>query len=112
VRRLIVLLLFAQVVPVSAQPLARYCAPPDEPYVPVDDQNLKEYADMIASDFERYFKQLTDYFRCMDETRMAVFERAQEMSKVHQEFRERAAHLGIAPDTLSVNETTDNEAVE
>ncbi len=51
---------------------------------------------MVSEDFERYFSELTEYFVCMDGTRLAVFERAQEVSKTHQAFWKRANDLGVA----------------
>ncbi|MFN8679974.1 hypothetical protein EQ718_13795 (plasmid) [Paracoccus versutus] len=72
------------------------CLPPEEPYVPSDDDGFRAYADMVSEDFERYFSELTEYFVCMDGTRLAVFERAQEVSKTHQAFWKRANDLGVA----------------
>ncbi|KRW97011.1 MULTISPECIES: hypothetical protein [Paracoccus] len=72
------------------------CLPPEEPYVPSDDDGFREYADVVSADFERYFRELTEYFACMDGTRFAVFERAREVSKAHQAFWLRANNLGVA----------------
>lgn len=80
-----------------AQPAAsnRVCLPPEEPYVPSGDAEFQDYADMVSADFNRYFSEITDYFVCMDATRQAVFERAREVSKAHQEFWQRADELGV-----------------
>ncbi|MEF9604814.1 hypothetical protein O4J55_21815 [Paracoccus sp. PXZ] len=72
------------------------CLPPEEPYVPSDDDGFRAYADMVSEDFERYFSELTEYFACMDGTRLAVFERAREVSQDHQAFWKRANDLGVA----------------
>lgn len=84
------------------------CLPPEEPYVPSGDDEFRDYADMVAADFEQYFNEITDYFICMDATRQVVFERAREVSKAHQEFWQRADELGVTeraaasrPDTVS-----------
>ena len=88
-------LLTSQVLAQSGSPNA-VCLPPEEPYVPSDDEGFRAYADMVSEDFERYFSELTDYFSCMDGTRLAVFERAREVSKAHQAFWKRANDLGVA----------------
>lgn len=72
------------------------CLPPEEPFVPASDEDFKAYADMVSSDFEHYFKELTAYFSCMDETRQAVFDRARSVSQDHQAFWRRANALGVA----------------
>lgn len=72
------------------------CLPPQEPFVPTSDDDLKVYADMVSDDFERYFAQLTAYFSCMDDTRQAVFDRARLVSQDHQTFWQRANALGMA----------------
>lgn len=71
------------------------CLPPEEPYVPDSDQALSEYAEIISKDFERYFSELTIYFKCIDGTRQAVFARARVVSEQHQRFWLRAEKLGI-----------------
>lgn len=78
------------------------CIPPEEPFIPADDADFSEYADLVAEDFERYFAELTPYFRCLDATREAAFARAREISDLRDEFWARADAMGLteeaAPD--------------
>ncbi|MTH79450.1 hypothetical protein GL286_17165 [Paracoccus aestuariivivens] len=71
------------------------CLPPEEPFLPVDDAALAQYADLIAEDFERYFAASSEYFACMDATRQIEFERAREVSERHRQFLERLDQLGL-----------------
>lgn len=71
------------------------CAPPARPFVPSDESNFSEYADLVAEDFERYFTEITTYFACMDEARQAAFHEAQEVSKEREAFWTRADSLGL-----------------
>lgn len=71
------------------------CLPPEEPYVPEDDQTFSNYAEIISKDFEKYFSEVTKYFSCMDGTRQAVFYRAKAVSEQHQKFWLRAEKLGV-----------------
>jgi hypothetical protein len=70
--------------------------PPVEPYLPGDDAVLAQYADLISEDFDRYFTESSDYFACIDATRQVEFERAQQVSERHRDFRKRLDRLGLA----------------
>ena len=98
-RAILALMMALAVVPAAVHALSAgsgsICLPPEEPYVPSDDAEFRDYADMVSADFNRYFSEITDYFVCMDATRQAVFERAREVSKAHQEFWQRADELGV-----------------
>lgn len=72
------------------------CLPPEEPYLPVEDDALARYAELIAADFERYFSEVTRYFACMDATRQAEFEQAQQVSEQHRRFLDRLDALGFS----------------
>ncbi|SMO99091.1 hypothetical protein [Paracoccus laeviglucosivorans] len=72
------------------------CLPPEEPFVPSSDAELRHYANLVAADFERYFGALTDYLACLDATRLASFQRAHEISRQHRAFRARLDQLGLA----------------
>lgn len=74
---------------------SQICEPPQEPWVPQGDDDLREYADLIAGDFERYFRDLTSYFSCVDASRQAVFERSRSVSAAHEAFWQRAKALGV-----------------
>lgn len=98
-RAILALMATVTVVPAAAhaQPAGSgsVCLPPEEPYVPSGDAEFRDYADMVSADFERYFKEITDYFICMDATRQVVFERARHVSKAHLAFWQRAEELGV-----------------
>lgn len=61
--------------------LADYCFPPQRPFVPVESQDLREYEAFIRSDFEIYFKEIQDYFACLDSERSRAFEEARAVSQ-------------------------------
>lgn len=98
----------ALVVPIEShgQPLAaaQICDPPTEPWVPTRDDDLRDYADLIAADFERYFHDLTAYFACMDASRQAVFIRSREVSAAHERFWQRAKALGVERKAASTHD--------
>ncbi|WP_299846297.1 hypothetical protein [uncultured Paracoccus sp.] len=98
-RAILALMAALALVPTAAQAQSagsnRVCLPPVEPYVPSSDDEFRAYADMVSDDFNRYFREITDYFICMDETRQAVFERARDVSKAHQAFWQRSDELGV-----------------
>ena len=79
----------------NGSPVAYGCLPPEPPFVPESDDDFREYVEIITINFERYFSSLTEYFRCVDEERMAVFQQAKEITKLHQQFYARAERLGI-----------------
>jgi len=74
---------------------ARDCLPPEEPFIPGEDAELRRYAAQIAADFERYFAEISDYLACIDASRQAAFLRAQQISAQHRSFRDRLDELGV-----------------
>lgn len=99
-------LMLAMPVAAASQPFAaaQICDPPTEPWVPTRDDDLRDYADLIAADFERYFHDLTDYFACMDASRQAVFRRSREVSAAHERFWQRAKALGVERKAASTHD--------
>ena len=81
--------------PANSAGAAIGCFPPEPPFVPQSDDDFRDYADLVAADFERYFSSLTDYFHCVDSERQAVFEQAKGISSLHQQFYDRADRLGV-----------------
>ena len=81
---------------------APVCIPPQEPFIPADDAAFREYADLVAEDFERYFSEFTPYIACLDAARQDAFTRAREISAQHEAFWTRAEAMGLteeaAPD--------------
>lgn len=45
---------------------APLCVPPETPWVPVSEADFRDYADLVAQDFERYFSALTRHFQCLE----------------------------------------------
>lgn len=74
---------------------APVCAPPTPPYLPENDETLKEYADLINEDFERYFSEISEYSSCLDHARAELLTEAQAVSQLHGEFLARVEALGI-----------------
>ena len=92
-------LVFALVTPILALVGAQdasICAPPIRPTVPANDAVLSEYADLIADDFELYFKHISDFTTCLIEARHAVIEEARAVGLDYRDFISRANALGIA----------------
>tara|TARA_R110000744_G_scaffold28405_10_gene68519 strand:+ start:1355 stop:1594 length:240 start_codon:yes stop_codon:yes gene_type:complete len=65
---------------------AASCYPPTKPFVPSDPQAVREYADLIRSDFELYIRDIQSYFRCLEEERARAFEEAREVSQEYGRF--------------------------
>lgn len=59
------------------------CLPPEVPFVPQSDEDFREYVDVVSVSFEQYYSSLTEYFRCVDEERQAVFQQAKEIGRLH-----------------------------
>ncbi|WP_297932600.1 hypothetical protein [uncultured Brevundimonas sp.] len=72
------------------------CVPPTRPTVPTDDAIFREYADLIADDFELYFNQISDFTTCLIEARRAVIEEGRAVGLDYRTFISRASALGIA----------------
>lgn len=77
-----VLLLFSLSGPVRAQT----CYAPERPFVPTDSRDVREYGDLIRSDFELYIQDIQAYFRCLEEERTRAFEEAREVSEEYGQF--------------------------
>lgn len=90
---LVLILLIAAYGPARAQDTI--CLPPEEPNVPGDDATFREYADLIAEEFERYFSEFSPYIACLDAARLDAFARAREISAKHQAFWDRADNMGL-----------------
>lgn len=65
------------------------CYPPEIPILPSSDVDIVEYSDLIISDFERYFKEITLYFTCMDRSRQEAFSQYKANSGLYQTFLDR-----------------------
>lgn len=87
------------------------CYPPEEPFIPASDEELMEYADLIDEDFQRYFKEITEYFTCMDRTRQQAFEEARAFSGTYNAFLKRldSAHESgtVIPESENGQESAD-----
>ena len=62
------------------------CVPPERPFLPGSEEDIRAYADLIRQDFETYIAALQDYFRCIDEERARAFVEAQEVSEDYGRF--------------------------
>ena len=72
--------------PVESQ--AGPCLAPVRPFVPVDSQAARDYADIIRRDFEVYITDIQGYFRCLEQERARAFEEAREVSQDYGRFLE------------------------
>lgn len=55
------------------QPPLHLCLPPVPPIKVNDPQIIREYSDTIASDYDRYFREVEDFFRCFSQQWDRVF---------------------------------------
>jgi hypothetical protein len=62
------------------------CVPPERPFLPQSQDDMRIYADLIRGDFEAYIADVQDYFRCADEERARVFAEAREVSEDYGRF--------------------------
>jgi hypothetical protein len=86
------LVLLAQT-PAKAQ--APVCVPPEEPWVPEQDEDVRAYVDLVAVDFERYFSALTQHFQCLEQAWQDGLVRGRAVSAARQTFVQRATALGL-----------------
>lgn len=59
--------------------------------MPQDQNAVREYRDIIRSDFERYVADVQLYFRCLDAERARAFEEARNVSEDYGRFLQTAA---------------------
>ncbi|MBW0159364.1 hypothetical protein [Sedimentimonas flavescens] len=64
--------------PVAA---AADCVPPERPFLPQSQEDMRAYADLLRSDFEGYIADIQGYFRCLDAERQRAFQEAREVSE-------------------------------
>ena len=67
---------------------AHACTPPERPFLPASREDMRAYADIIRGDFEAYFADVQEYFRCIDEERARAFAEAREVSEEYGQFIE------------------------
>jgi len=65
---------------------AQTCYAPERPFVLIDPRDIREYSDLIRSDFELYIQNIQAYFRCLEEERARAFEEAREVSEDYGRF--------------------------
>ena len=73
-----------------------FCVPPEAPYLPETDGDLRDYADLIRTDFEDYFRAVSDFTTCLTEARAEAIVEAEEVGVQYRRFLQRADQLGIA----------------
>lgn len=61
--------------------IANACTAPERPFLPERSEDVREYADLLRSDFEGYIADIQEYFRCLDAVRQRAFQEAREVSE-------------------------------
>ena len=79
-------MLFALLLGSSPVDAAADCIPPERPFLPQSQDDMRAYADLIRSDFETYIADVQDYFRCLDAERARAFHEAREVSEDYARF--------------------------
>ena len=67
---------------------AETCTAPVRPFVPSAPRAVRDYADIIRSDFELYIRDVQRYFRCVDAERARAFAEAREVGEDYGRFLE------------------------
>ncbi len=65
---------------------AAACTPPERPFLPQSENDMRAYADLIRTDFESYIAEVQVYFRCLEAERARAFVEAQEVSQEYGRF--------------------------
>jgi hypothetical protein len=74
-------LLFTLLLGSSPVDAATDCIPPERPFLPQSQDDMRAYADLLRSDFESYIADIQEYFRCLDAERQRAFQEAREVSE-------------------------------
>lgn len=74
---------------------APVCMPPEKPWAPVSEADFREYADLVAQDFERYFSTLTRHFQCLEQAWQDGIEQGRQVAADREAFAARARALGL-----------------
>ena len=80
---IVILLIF-----LASPALSQSCLPPEKPYLPSAESEVREYADLLRQDFENYLSGVSDYIACLDQERARAFREAQEVTEQYQRFIE------------------------
>lgn len=62
--------------------------------MPVSDADFREYADLMATDFERCFSALTRHFKCLEAVWQDGIDRGRQVAAEREVFVIRAEALG------------------
>lgn len=54
--------------------------------MPSDPKAVREYADLLRDDFERYISEVQNYFLCLEQERARAFTEAQEVTDDYVRF--------------------------
>lgn len=70
----------------ASSALANTCYAPPRPFAPTDPALAQEFRDLVVEDFETYLRDITSYFRCLDEERARAFTESGEVAKEYGQF--------------------------
>jgi len=82
----IVTLLLSVLLGCAPIPASANCVPPERPFLPQSQNDMRTYAELIRADFESYIADVQHYFRCVDEERARAFVEAREVSEDYGRF--------------------------
>ena len=71
---------------VGCTALADPCIPPPRPFVSSDQEVVTEFVNILRHDFELYFGDIQNYFRCLNAEHARAFEEAREVSEEYGRF--------------------------
>lgn len=87
-----------------------FCVPPQVPYLPETDADLRAYADLIRADYEEYFRAVSDFTTCLTEARAEAIVEAEEVGVQYRRFLQRADQLGIDELAATPHSTTERDS--
>ena len=94
-QRLAIAALVVLLAQTPAEAQAPLCVPPEEPWVPERDADVRAYVDLVAADFERYFLAMTHHFQCLEQAWQDGLVRGRAVSAARETFVQRATALGL-----------------
>lgn len=72
--------------PFAAQPEVILCLSPEAPVTALPEDVLAEYRAEIATEFEAYFGEVSDYIACLDEERARALAKARATTDAYSTF--------------------------
>ena len=70
--------------------------------MPDSEADFREYADLVAADFERYFSALARHFQCLEAAWQDGIDPGRKVAALREVFVIRAEALGLATESVLI----------